>query len=454
MFVPLQPGDPPLLSCEIDSTLSLFIKYGHVQWADGSVGPLIFILQWPQVPNGLFIEIDVPGLTNTTDRTKSSKVFLCDSRQGNSALWKRVFTGVILPHVEERMKVLDLEVSALTLDGDALTLNEVMSSEVLDSCRQINFRLGKHGASRTSKDQSSDANKGGFHGVKAYLLKIITEDIKTENLPQRNRMLKLFNTAIANTPGCEGATMPLDYMRRQIDSLITIVFAMANSTAFHPAVIAQSFVIVGEQSKLPNEDGYEEPTFPVPGGEIMSINCEKMLRRTIGEIKDAEMKVMIDAIPEAIRMLDVSGTLTRQQMDYLKIPRLREGTPLREGLRHCRHGAEILTKEAVYQWVLAFREATRKKTPDEIEALRVTAMNAKAILDAEKRMQHDAEVEEKARVKVAEKSAEKARVALLSPAEKKAEKQKKATDAAKNKQDKAAKELERKAADRRIVNGN
>jgi hypothetical protein len=128
VFVPLEPGDPPLVSCEIDSTLSLFIKYGHVQWADGSVGPLIFILQWPSVPKGKYIEIDIPGLTNTTDRTKSSKVFLCDSRQGNGPLWRRIFIGTILPHMADRMKILELEVSALTLDGDALTLNEIMSN--------------------------------------------------------------------------------------------------------------------------------------------------------------------------------------------------------------------------------------------------------------------------------------------------------------------------------------
>lgn len=57
------PGDPPIVSCEINSSLPFFIKYCHVQWADGSVGQLVFILQWPTVPKGMFIEMYIVGLT-------------------------------------------------------------------------------------------------------------------------------------------------------------------------------------------------------------------------------------------------------------------------------------------------------------------------------------------------------------------------------------------------------
>lgn len=439
MFVACEPGDPPILSSEVISHLSLYIKYGHLEYGDGSIGPLVFILQWPSVPKGKYIEIEIPGLTNTTDRTKKSKVYLCDSRQGNASLWKTIFMVDILPNMKERMLALDLEVSGLTIDGDALTLNQVMSDEVLAQCKAQNTRIGKHGAARSSTDQASDACKGGFRGVKSSLNKVIVEQINTDNPTQRERMLKLFRAAIVNTAGCEEATMPLDYMRRLIDSLITITYAMANSSAFHPAVIAESFVIVGEQCPRLGEIGYVPSDFPVLGGELMTFNPEKMLRRTKGEVKDSEMKIMIDAIPEAMSMLDESGTLTREQMDHLGVPRLREGTPLREELQHCRHGAEILTKDIVYEWVKAFRGARRVKTPEEIAALSEAAATAKAIADAQKRRDGETAKIEKARLKIIADTAEKSRVSLLTLAQKKVEKQLKDAIKAKNAQDKTDK---------------
>lgn len=72
----------------------------------------------------------------------------------------------------QRMAALDLEVTALTIDGDQLTLNEVMQQEVLDQCKRQNSRIGKHSAATTSKNQSSDAAKGPFKGTKDMLKKI------------------------------------------------------------------------------------------------------------------------------------------------------------------------------------------------------------------------------------------------------------------------------------------
>ena len=431
--------------------MSVYIKYGALEYGDGAVGRLILIWQWPTIPKGRFVKISIPGLTNTTDTTKEGDIFLTSTRAANDATWVEIIMGTILPDIEHRSEVLKLDGTAVTFDGDALTLNALMTSIVQDKCKEQKTRIGKLGAARTKTDQPCDANKGGFLGTKDYLVKIVNEDINTENIPLENRMLRMIDEAIANTPGCKHAQMPLEYKRKYCKSQITVLYAMANSNAFHPATVAHSFWITGDQCPIPGEVGYEEPNFPVLGHPYMSMNPEKMLRRTMGEVKDSEMQAMIDAIPEAMTMLDLSGTLTREQMDYLKIPRLRDGTAPRENLAHCRHGAEIITKQMVWDWKEKFKEDRRKKTPEEQAAIKEAAANAKAIAEAEKRVQQENDRVEKARVKAAAVLAEKARYSGLSVAEKREEKKMKDAKTLKNKQDKAVLKQAQEAADRLLL---
>ena len=72
----------------------------------------------------------------------------------------------------------------------------------------------------------------------------------------------------------------------------------------------------------------------------MSLNPEKMFRITKGETKDLKMQIMIDVVPEAMTMCIKSGTLTREQSDYLRIDRLSARTPLKEKLQQCQEMPE------------------------------------------------------------------------------------------------------------------
>lgn len=204
-------------------------------------------------------------------------------------------------------------------------------------------------------------------------------------------------------------------------SLSTIIWAAKNSDSFKGAIIAQSFVITGEQHPREGEVGYKSPQYPVVGYDNISVNPERILRLNLTDVSDGEMRLMIGALPEGIKLFLESGTLTTPQMDALGIPRLENGYPIRHKLALPRQGAVLLTLEASIKRIHEEKEAKRPRTDEEkaVEIKRVA--DEKALVEAEKIMKINNDKEEKKRKKSDDIILEKNRRSNLSPVERKAE---------------------------------
>ena len=482
VWVVIDEGEvlPPVVSTEIVFDTNLFIKWPLLMCADGGIAPLVFLLQWPSMPPEMFVWIEVAGLTNTTNSAAKGYLLLTTTRCGNAASWRFFFANFVLPHIKEHQDALELTESYLNMDGEAIVLAAIMETtaeqgsgeepgaaaaaavaaavgeardaalpaaaadddgaavDVIPAGRTViqlmnEQRLtgAKLGAGRSIGEQAADGCKGGFKGTKAYMNKIAREDINTENKPLEERIIKKLQEASL-------FPLPAGDIRKLAQGLCTIVYAMKNSDAMHPAVIQRAFTIVGQHAKQRGEKDYEEPEYPVLNLDDPTVNVGRLLTNNLCQNTDGEILQMVESLPEACIIFERNGTLTREDMDNLHIPRLDDGTPARDGLQLWRQGSVILTSDATMQRLQKFREQRRPRTAAEQAAAAAEAARVKALLDAQKLLDAAEVGQAKKRQKSDSLQAEKVRRAGLSPAEKAAEDDAKKVQAAAKKLAKAA----------------
>ena len=82
--------------------------------------------------------------------------------------------------------------------------------------------------------------------------------------------------------------------------------------------------------------------------------------------------------------MGTEGTLTRPEMDRLKIPRLNDDEPPRDGYALWRQGACLLTKDATLERYRIFHETRRPKTDQEKEIEKQAVLAAKEKKKAQK----------------------------------------------------------------------
>ena len=465
---------PPIVSTDIVFDTNLFIKWPMLMCADGSMAPLVFILQWSSMPPELFVWLEIPGLTNTTLATTSGYLMITHSRCGNYASWRFLFSKFVLPHIKAHQDILGLAESNLNMDGEAVILTAVMENPpppphtdhdamvpvdppaaqrtVIDEANDQNLSIAKLGAGRSIREQAADKCKGGFRGVKSTLRKIARDDIDTENKPLQGRILRAFET-ITSTPGCEDAVLPLTDKVKYADGVCTLIYAMKNSDALRPETLAQAFVLIGQHAKRIGEVGYEPPEYEVVGLEDPSVNVGLLITNNMVDNTQEERNLMIAAIPEARQMFRADGTLTRGQMDHLRIPRLPDDEPPRDGMQIWRQGGVNLNHGETMGRLAVFREARRPLTEQEKADQAAAAEQVKRLLEAQKLLEAAEAGAEKKRRKKQESDAEKARFKALSAADQAAEKQAR-KEAAAEKKRVGAEEKARKQAEAAAIVAN
>ena len=328
---------------------------------------------------------------------------------------------ILLPCLNKRRQILGYAEDFCSMDGEQTFLDAAMKDEVIAQCRLQNTSLAMYSAAKTALDQPCDASKGNFRGNKNGIAKVAKNNISTENVLLENRIYGLLSTSVDATPGCEDAKQTTEYRRSLAECMCTIVFFMKNSDSYTPVTIQNSYIITGQHAPLRGEDGFIEPRFPFFGVGTLTVNVEKMLRKFIRNIEDAEMAQMIESLPEGVDLIRGAGTLTRAEMDHLKIPRLPEGLPLRENLTLCRQGAVLITHAATLERNTAYREAKRPRTQEEKDAAIEAKEQEKALANAQKIVDGAGRVEIARKRRADEALAEKERKAALSSAERKSE---------------------------------
>jgi hypothetical protein len=253
---------PPVVSTDIVFETNLFIKYAMLMCANGGIAPLVFILQWPSMPEGKFCLLEVPGLTNTTMCSAVGYLILTTTRCGNRAAWCSLFSKILLPHIKQHQDMLGLRESFLNMDGEATILNALMEADepivqpsavtdaapntihrtIIDECVAQNLSVAKLGAGRSIREQAADSCKGGFKGIKSELRTIARNNTDTQNISLENRLIQLMQ-GLTSKKGFETAALPLSDIEKYATGLCTLIFAMKNSSALNPAVLARSFVL-------------------------------------------------------------------------------------------------------------------------------------------------------------------------------------------------------------------
>ena len=469
---------PPIVSTNITFETNLFIKFALLMCANGGIGPLVFVLQWETMPPEQFVCLRVPGLTNTTMAAQVGYILVTKTRCGNRASWKHLFSTIVLPHIKSHQEALGRTQSNLNLDGEAIILSAIMEADpsepapsgsndamipvepilpqrtVIDEANAQNLAMDKLGAGRTIREQAADGCKGGFRGTKSYMRKIVREEINYENLSLHARILKAFDE-IVRSPGCEDANLPMADKEKYADGLCMIVYAMKNSDALHPDVLANAFVLCGQHAKRVGEMDYEPPEFVVPGFLDPSVDIGKLLTNNMCDNTEEEMQQMIESFPAECALIRQHGTLTRAQMDELKIPRLDDDEPARDGLALWRQGATMLNSEHTLARLAVFRAERRELTEEEKEAKAKEDAEVKRLADAQKLVSKATEGTARKRQKAEAAEAEKVRFASLSAEEQKAEKEaKKEAAAAKKRANAEAKQKELDDANAIIANAN
>jgi hypothetical protein len=98
----------------------------------------------------------------------------------------------------------------------------------------------------------------------------------------------------------------------------------------------------------------------------------------------AEILQMVNSLPEAMQLFSVEGTLTRDQMDQLRIPRLDNNEPPRDGLQLWRQGSVLLTNKYTMARLKAYRDARRPLSDDERAEHAAAAMEVQRLLEAQR----------------------------------------------------------------------
>lgn len=460
VWVVRYPGEvlPPIKSVEVDSALCMFIKQMALIFANGDVGPVVMVVQWPNLPEGECVLLEIPGLTNTTDGTATGYILVCKSRGGNEKMARIILLQIVLPTMNRRRNIFGYAEDFLTMDGEKVFLNVAKEKEVLEQQRIQCTTSAKLAAATTSKTQACDAEKGIFKGTKSGLAKVLRDFINTENVILEKRIFNALASIVSN-PGCEDAKQAPAYMTSMSKSIVTIIFVEKNTGSYTPRSIERAFVVVGQHAPMRGEVGFTEPQYPILNMENLSVDPERMLRCCIRDIEDDEMKQMVESFPEAVCYMKARGTLTRAEMDHLKIPRLPEGLPLRENLEVARQGAIILSHDATIERTAAYDKARRPRTQDEIDAANKAKEQEKEEAKEEKEddriIQKAAKKQDTLKRKAEAAAFEKERVNALSTEEKKKERDAKKAKTQDSRRVKAAQEAQKlKAAEDRHNNKN
>ena len=459
----VDPGEilPPIVSTEITFGTNLYIKFPWLLCASGSTGPIVLLLQWSTMPEEEFAFLPCAGITNTASDTATGYIMITRTRCGNYAAWRHLFSACILPYIKLQKEVLDLGETNLTMDGEAGILSAVMElppadhpnrealtaqyggKTVIDEANEQELTMTKEGASRTIREQAADKCKEGFKGLKVELRRIARDDIDTSHPALEKRILKLLDSIVLQER-CETAVLPLADKTKYAKGICTVVYAMKNGGRLNPKDVARSFVLIGQHAKRVGEMGYEAPEIKVLGIENPSVDIGILLTNNMVDNTDAEIAQMVISFPEALKMWEKNGTLTRNEMDYLKIPRLPDDddSPPRDGLQLWRQGAVLLTCAATLARLAAFREARRPPTEEEKAEKEAQALVLKGLLEAQDLIDKEAEKQAKKKKKTDAAAVEKARKEALSKDELAAEK-------LENKQQKLARKIAKEEEQKR-----
>lgn len=418
------PGEtlPPIVSVGVDNCMKLFLKWCCVNCADGSHGPIVLLLQWPNLPKDKFVWIEMPGITSGHDAATKGYLCVCTGRGGNPPAWKKVYTHVTLPFIKEHQIALGYDESVLSQDGEACILNVLMEPEMIEKFSDQNLVALKLGAARSLVEQSADQNKKGFKGLKACLRAIVRNGTNTQNKNLENRIITALQTEVTATPGCEDAKQDLSYIRRNAEAITTLIYAMRNCDSMDPAHCQDTWKRIGQHALRKDEQNYVPPAFEVLGFENPSVSIPILLRlATKKDLTDEEYEQMIKSFPEACAIYKREGTLTRPEMDDLGIPRLDDDEPPREDLILWRQsGIPLHADKAIERYNIAY-ENRRARTEEEKEIEKAAATVAKERKAAEKGLAALDGKEETQRRKDEAKAAENERKSHLSKDEKQAE---------------------------------
>lgn len=424
VYVVEEPGEilPPIQSTGVDNCMSIFIKWSSLNCGDGSHGPIVLIMQWPNLPEDAYVWIEMAGITSGHDSAAKGVICVCKGRCANQAAWKKIYLSSILPFIKDHQEALGYDESNLSQDGEACIMNMLMEPDMIEAFSAQDCTCLKLGAARSLVEQSADANKKGFRSLKSALRKIFKEGTNTQNINLENRIIKALQTQVTATPGCEDAKQELSYIKKNAEAIVTLIFAMRNCDAMDPKFCQETWIRIGQHALRKHEKEYLPPLYNVLGFEDPSVSIPILLRlATKKDLTDEENDQIIASFPEACAIYKTEATLTRSEMDALGIPRLGDDEPPREDLVLWRQsGLPIHAKKAIERYNVGF-EKRRPRTEEEKEIENQAAIVAKDRKDAAKNIAIlDGRAETKRR-KEEEKAVEKERKNQLSKEEKKQE---------------------------------